>query len=187
MTTDPNGRAEIQFFSDGSDDSPDTRCTYTPKNHAYVNNRAQGLAWVGAKSEDDGGFVPNKWVNVALNCDGPYCKMYVEGTRVANVPQYEFPRAGKIHVFMNVYRHGLFVDDLRVAAGRRALALRGSRIHRRDLDDGHHVRDRTAPRSFPGPTSRSARSSGCWPTSPSFASRSRATPTATARMQTTRA
>lgn len=117
LTTDPLGRSSVKLFSDGSDDSPDTRCTYPPPVNVFVTNKEQGLAWHGATSGENAGYVPNEWTTVALGCDGPYCKLYINGTRVSNVPKYEFPRASKLHVFMNVYRYSLYVDDLRVAEG----------------------------------------------------------------------
>ncbi len=117
MTTDPLQRASVQLFSDGSDDSPDTRCTYPPQNHLYVERNEQGLKWPGASAGANEGLTQNQWMTVALGCDGPYCKMYVDGERVANVPSYEFPRANMLHVFMNVYRYSLFVDDFRIAEG----------------------------------------------------------------------
>lgn len=121
MTTDPLGRASIDVFSDGSDDTPDPRCTYPPKPHLYVEVDEQGLQLPGgygaARSGGDAGFDPGRWSAVALGCDGAYCKMYVDGVRVANVPRFEFPRADRLHVFMNVYRYGLFLDDLRIAEG----------------------------------------------------------------------
>ena len=121
MTTDPLRRANLQLFSDGSDDSPDTRCNYPPNPHVFVNGHEQGLQFPGGygagKAAEDAGMAQNEWMIVALGCDGPYCKMFVNGKRVANVPQYEFPRAAKLHVFMNVYRYSLFVDDFRIAQG----------------------------------------------------------------------
>lgn len=118
LTTDPQRRARVQLFSDGSDDSPDTRCTYPPADHISVTPNEQALKWQGGGSAgEDAGFEANAWVSVALGCDGPYCKMYIDGTRVANVPRYEFPRASKIHVFMGVYRQSLYIDDLRIAEG----------------------------------------------------------------------
>ena len=118
MTTDPQGRAGIDLFSDGSDDTPDTRCTYPPPMQVYVDVNEQGLKTDNARTSGaDAGFDTNEWTTVAVGCDGPYCKMYVNGTRVANVPQYDFPRASKLHVFMNVYRYMLFVDDFRIAEG----------------------------------------------------------------------
>ena len=121
MTTDPLLRANLQLFSDGSDDSPDTRCSYPPNPHVFVNGREQGLQLPGGyragKAGENVGMAQNEWMTVALGCDGPYCKMYVNGKRVANVPRYEFPRAEKLHVFLNVYRYSIFIDDLRIAEG----------------------------------------------------------------------
>ena len=118
MTTDPQGRVGFEIFSDGTDDSPDARCTYPPTPHLFVDTNEQGLKMTGdAKSGSDAGFETNAWTSVALGCDGPYCKMYVDGKRVANVPRYEFPRADRLHVFMRVYRYSLFLDDLRIAEG----------------------------------------------------------------------
>jgi len=117
MTSDPLGRDRIQLFSNGADDSPDTRCTYPPPNHVIVGTGTQGLKWRGAEAVSNAGYGPNDWATVALGCDGDYCKMFVDGTRVANVPRYDFPRAGALHVFLNVYRHGLFLDDIRIAEG----------------------------------------------------------------------
>lgn len=117
MTNDPLQRATIQIFSDGSDDSPDTRCSYPPQTHLYAGRHEQGLAWAGATSGSNEGLTQNEWMTVALGCDGPYCKMFVDGERVSNVPNYEFPRASMLHVFMNVYRYSLYVDDIRIAEG----------------------------------------------------------------------
>ncbi len=121
QTTDPLRRAEIQIFSDGSDDSPDTRCNYPPNPHIFVNQHEQGLQLPGGygagKAAGNVGIETGNWMSVALGCDGEYCKMYADGVRVANVPRYEFPRAEKLHVFMNVYRYSLYLDDLRIAEG----------------------------------------------------------------------
>ncbi|NNF58323.1 MAG: OmpA family protein, partial [Rhodothermaceae bacterium] len=121
MTTDPLHRANLQLFSDGSDDTPDTRCTYPPNPHLFVQSNGQGLQLPGGygapKAEENMGLTENEWMTVALGCDGPYCKMFIDGERVANVPNYEFPKASKLHVFMNVYRYSLFVDDIRIAEG----------------------------------------------------------------------
>ncbi len=75
------------------------------------------MKWRGAEAVARSGYAPNAWASIALGCDGDYCKLFVDGTRVANVPRWEFPRATRLHVFMNVYRHGLFLDDLRIAEG----------------------------------------------------------------------
>ncbi|MEM8599962.1 MAG: OmpA family protein [Bacteroidota bacterium] len=120
-TSDPQRRARVRLFSDGSDDTPDTRCTYPPNPHVVVSNAEQGLQLPGgygaAKATGNVGFETDRWYDVAIAVDGPYWKMYVNGERVANVPQYDFPRANKLHVFMNVYRYGVFLDDLRIAEG----------------------------------------------------------------------
>ena len=117
-TSDPLARANVQLFSDGSDDTPDTRCTYPPKPHVFVGRHEQGLQLPGAaKSAGNGGLTANEWMDVAITVDGDYWKMYVDGVRMANVPTYEFPRADKLHLFLNVYRYSLFFDDLRIAEG----------------------------------------------------------------------
>lgn len=117
-TSDPLARANVQLFSDGSDDTPDTRCTYPPKPHVFVGRHEQGLQLPGAaKSAGDAGLTANEWMDVAITVDGDYWKMYVDGVRMANVPKYEFPRADKLHLFLNVYRYSLFLDDLRIAEG----------------------------------------------------------------------
>ncbi|MEO1478617.1 MAG: OmpA family protein [Bacteroidota bacterium] len=117
-TSDPQRRARVRLFSDGSDDTPDTRCNYPPDPHVVINNAEQGLKLPGGvKAMGDIGFQPDTWYDVAVAVDGPYWKMYVNGTRVSNVPRVDFPRASKLHVFMNVYRHSLFLDDLRIAEG----------------------------------------------------------------------
>ena len=89
MTTDPLLRAKLHLFSDGSDDTPDTRCNYPPNPHVFVNGREQGLQLPGGygagKAGENVGMAQNEWMTVALGCDGPYCKMYVNGKRVANV------------------------------------------------------------------------------------------------------
>lgn len=120
-TNDPLHRATVQLFSDGSDDTPDTRCSYPPNPHLFVGRHEQGLQLPGGygapKAAGNIGFEADAWHDVALGCDGPYCKMYVDGVRVANVPVFEFPRAQKLHVFLNVYRYSLYLDDLRIAEG----------------------------------------------------------------------
>lgn len=117
-TSDPLSRATVYLFSDGSDNTPDTRCNYPPKTHIFVNRHAAGLQFPdGAKSSANRGLPTNEWVDVRIAVDGPYWKMYLNEQRVANVPRYEFPRARKLHVFMNVYRYSVFLDDLRIAEG----------------------------------------------------------------------
>lgn len=117
-TSDPLSRATVYLFSDGSDDTPDTRCNYPPKTHVFVTRHAAGLQFPdGAKSSANRGLPTNEWVDVRIAVDGPYWKMYLNEQRVANVPRYEFPRARKLHVFMNVYRYSVFLDDLRIAEG----------------------------------------------------------------------
>ncbi len=116
MHQDPGDRVKYFMFSDGSDDTPDTRCNYPPPVHLAAIPLHQGLAWAGAESNGQGGMVENEWATVALGCDGPYCKMYVNGTRVANVPRWDFPRADKLHFFFNG-AGAMFVDDIRIAEG----------------------------------------------------------------------
>ncbi len=117
-TSDPLLRANLQLFSDGSDDTPDTRCTYPPDPHVFVGRHGQGLQLAsGGKSEGNVGLEQNEWMDIAIAVDGDYWKMYANGERVSNVPRYDFPRAEKLHVFLNVYRYSLFVDELRIAEG----------------------------------------------------------------------
>lgn len=120
-TSDPQVRATFTLFSDGSDGTPDPRCTYPPKPHVFVGRHAQGLQLPGGygapKAAGDAGFAPDQWMDVAIAVDGPYWKMYVDGERVANVPRFDFPRADKLHVFMTVYRFSAYLDDLRIAQG----------------------------------------------------------------------
>lgn len=113
---DPSDRVKVYLFSDGSDDTPDTRCTYPPPVHLQVLPRAQGLRWDGAESVGRGGLVENEWAAVALDCDGPYCKMRVNGEQVANVPRWDFPRADKLHVFLNG-AGAMYLDDFRITQG----------------------------------------------------------------------
>ncbi|MEO0557974.1 MAG: OmpA family protein [Bacteroidota bacterium] len=117
MTTDPQLRDRIYIFSDGSDDTPDARCTYPPPTHLEVRTQQAALKWGGAESGEPSGYRENEWGSVALGCDGDYCKLFVNGVRKANVPRWEFPRASAIHVFMNVYRNSLYIDDIRIAEG----------------------------------------------------------------------
>jgi outer membrane protein OmpA-like peptidoglycan-associated protein len=118
MTTDPQLRDRVYVLSAGSVDRPDTRCTYPPPTHLEVRTQYTGLKWPdGGESGEPGGYRENEWASVALGCDGDYCKLFVDGERKANVPRWEFPRASAIHVYMNVYRHSLYLDDLRIAEG----------------------------------------------------------------------
>lgn len=120
-TSDPLVRAEYTLFSDGSDDTPDTRCNYPPNPHVFVSRHEQGLQLPGGygapKAAANVGFEQDEWMDVAITVDGPYWKMYVDGERVSNVPKYDFPRADKLHFFMTVYRYSAFLDDLRIARG----------------------------------------------------------------------
>jgi len=120
-TSDPQRRARLQFFSDGTEDSPDTRCTYPPNPHVFVNKDERGLQLPGGygapKSSVNRGFPTNEWLDVRLSMDGDYWKMYVNEERVSNTPSFEFPRARKLHVFMGVYRYSMYLDDIRIAAG----------------------------------------------------------------------
>jgi len=117
-TSDPLLRASTYLFSDGSDDTPDTRCTYPPKPHVLVGGKSRGLALSsGGQSGMNEGLTPNEWADVTITVDGPYWKMYVDGERISNVPSFDFPRAAKLHFFMNVYRYSLYVDDFRIAEG----------------------------------------------------------------------
>jgi outer membrane protein OmpA-like peptidoglycan-associated protein len=120
-TSDPLHRATTYLFSDGSDDTPDPRCTYPPNPHVYVASNGSGLQLPGGYGAPTSGvdqvLPTNEWVDVAISVDGPYWKMYVDGERIANVPRFEFPRADKLHFFMNVYRHSVFLDDVRIAEG----------------------------------------------------------------------
>ena len=117
MTSDRQLRDRIYVFSDGSDDTPDTRCTYPPPVHLVAQTQKTALKWGGAEAGERSGYRENEWGSVALGCDGEYCKLFVNGARVANVPRWEFPRADKIHVFMGVYRESLYIDDIRIAEG----------------------------------------------------------------------
>ena len=117
MTTDPQLRDGIDLFSDGSDDTPDPRCTYPPQTQLQAGTRSVGLFWPGVNESTGSDYGANEWGSYALGCDGAYCKLFVNGVRKANVPRWEFPRADALHVFMNVYRHSLYIDDLRIAEG----------------------------------------------------------------------
>jgi outer membrane protein OmpA-like peptidoglycan-associated protein len=118
LSSDPLRRSTLSLFSDGSDNTPDTRCTYPPRPHVLVGGKYRGLELPGSgKSGMDKQLTPNQWADVAITVDGPYWKMYVDGERVANVPRYDFPRAPKLHVFMTTYRYSLMVDDIRIAEG----------------------------------------------------------------------
>ncbi|MDX1531746.1 MAG: hypothetical protein R3362_09490, partial [Rhodothermales bacterium] len=121
MTTDPQRRARVYAFSDGSDDTPDTRCNYPPNPHVKVGGNFSGLQLPGGYGAATAGvnrrLAPGEWYDIRISVDGPYWKMYVNEERVANVPQYDFPRASKLHFFMDVYRYSAYVDDLRIAEG----------------------------------------------------------------------
>ncbi|CAN5280048.1 hypothetical protein BH20GEM2_BH20GEM2_13650 [soil metagenome] len=63
------------------------------------------------------GFVP-----VRITVDGQYVKMYLGETRVANVPNADIQRSGRILVGVNGEvneEHPAYVDNIRVAAGAR--------------------------------------------------------------------
>lgn len=118
MHSDPGHRVGLEVFSDGSDDSPDGRCTYPPFPRIFLASNEVGLALdAGRKSTEAGALPTNVWSTVAVGCDGDYCKMFVDGERVANVPRFEFPRDPMLHVFMRVYRYSLYIDDIRIAEG----------------------------------------------------------------------
>lgn len=117
-TSDPLARVNLYVFSDASDDTPDKRCNYPPKTHIYVARGGSGLQMPdGARSGATRGMPGDEWVDVRIAVDGAYWKMYLNEQRIANVPNYAFPRARKLHVFANVYRYSLFLDDLRIAEG----------------------------------------------------------------------
>jgi outer membrane protein OmpA-like peptidoglycan-associated protein len=120
-TSDPQRRARLQLFSDGSDDTPDPRCTYPPNPHVFIDKDERGLQLPGGygapKSSANRGFPTNEWLDVRISMDGDYWKMYVNEERVSNAPSFDFPRARKLHVFMGVYRHSMFLDDIRIAEG----------------------------------------------------------------------
>lgn len=117
-TSDPLARVNLYVFSDASDNTPDKRCTYPPKTNIYVTRGGSGLQMPdGAKSGATRGMPSNEWVDVRIAVDGAYWKMYLNEQRIANVPNYAFPRASKLHVFASVYRYSLFLDDLRIAEG----------------------------------------------------------------------
>jgi outer membrane protein OmpA-like peptidoglycan-associated protein len=117
MTTDPGLRDNIKIFSDGSDDTPDARCNYPPPTHLIASTQQTGLLWPGVDQTQRSGYTTDEWASYALGCDGDYCKVFVNGVRKANVPRWEFPRAAALHVFMNVYRNSLYIDDIRIAEG----------------------------------------------------------------------
>ncbi|MEM1055325.1 MAG: OmpA family protein [Bacteroidota bacterium] len=117
-TNDPQHRARIRMFSDGSDDTPDTRCTYPPDPHVFVESAGRGLQFDRSRtSSASRGFPPDEWLDVRISMDGDYWKMYVNEERVSNAPGFDFPRASKLHVFMNVYRYSMYLDDIRIAEG----------------------------------------------------------------------
>ena len=117
-SSDPLHRVSVRLFSDGSDNTPDPRCTYPPKLHVAVEGASQGLVTGGAaRSVANQALKAGEWYDIRIAADGPYWKMYVNEKRVANVPKYEFPRADKLHVFMQSYRYSIFVDDIRIAEG----------------------------------------------------------------------
>ena len=117
-SSDPQRRAQTEMFSDGSDDTPDTRCTYPPKPHVAVGAKFQGLQLPGSgNSGVNDALTPDEWHDVRIAVDGPYWKMYINENRVSNVPQYDFPRADKLHLFMRVYRNAVYIDELRIAEG----------------------------------------------------------------------
>ena len=118
-TSDPLRRADMQLFSDASDDTPDTRCNYPPNPHIFVNKDERGLQFPesGRTSSESRGFPTNEWLDVRISADGDYWKMYVNEERVSNAPTYGFPRSNKLHMFLGVYRHSIYLDDIRIAEG----------------------------------------------------------------------
>ncbi len=115
-TSDPLSRISVHVFS-GAEKKPDKRCTYPPKTNIFVGRHGAALNTPGAKSDAAVPMPKNEWVDVRIAVDGPYWKMYLNERRVANVPKLDFDRAASLHVFMNVYRHSLFIDDIRIAEG----------------------------------------------------------------------
>ncbi|MEZ4701790.1 MAG: OmpA family protein [Rhodothermales bacterium] len=97
---------------------------------ALVGSQATGLT-VGKYAEGPKStrgmppaFLVEDWVNVRIAVDGPYWKMYVDETRVANIPQVDFPRGNGLAFYLSMYPYDgddLFVDDIRIAEGGRAI------------------------------------------------------------------
>ncbi len=97
---------------------------------ALVGPQATGLT-VGKYNEGpkstramDRGFLVEDWVDIRIAVDGPYWKMYAGETRVANIPQVDFPRGDGLAFYMSMYPHeanDLYIDDIRIAEGGRSI------------------------------------------------------------------
>lgn len=91
---------------------------------------------------------------IRVMADGPYTKMYVNGTRVSNAPNFDLGRSRKIHVYLSENMAGfagIYVGAVRIAAGGRDLydALRTDgrvAVHGVLFDTGS---DRIRPESTP--------------------------------------
>ncbi len=70
------------------------------------------------------GFLVEDWVYIRIAVDGPYWKMYAGETRVANIPQVDFPRGDGLAFYLSMYPHDakdLYIDDIRIAEGGRSI------------------------------------------------------------------
>lgn len=103
------------------------RFTDDPGDHTAVLVGAWEVGVRGAgiealkKPDDD---VESRIVHVRVMADGRYVKVYLDGERVANVPNADLGRTAKIHFMVPVYDNiaeQALLADLRVMAGGRTL------------------------------------------------------------------
>jgi len=111
--TVPANWESILFFSgedvQGIDGPPTGACCYVPTAAVFfspseVGLRRNGQTVVASREVHDllgGGDLMGRLMRIRLHVDGRYAKLYVNETRVANVPNIEIPRTDRLYIDLN--------------------------------------------------------------------------------------
>ena len=128
--TVPANWESLLFFSgegvDGLNGPPYGACCYVPTasvffSPAEVGLRRDGQTVVSSRRIGDllgSGDVTGRLMRIRLHVDGRYAKLYVNETRVANVPNLEIPRTDKLYIDLNAQAEvPILLGNLSINAG----------------------------------------------------------------------
>lgn len=162
--TVPGQWESILFFSgegvDGLDGAPTGACCYVPTAAVFftpveVGLRRNGHTIAASRRIADvvGALEPaGRLMRIRLHVDGRYANLYVNETRVANVPNLEIPRTDRLYIDLNGHpEHPILIGNMSVNAGGRPLydaLVRDGRVATQGIlfDTGS---DRLRPESTP--------------------------------------
>lgn len=132
--TVPSNFESILFFSgegvNGLDGPPTGACCYVPTAAVFISPAEVGLRRNGqtiASSRNISDVLGEgdrigRMMRIRLHVDGRYAKLYVNETRVANVPNLEIPRTDKLYIDLNgLAEYPILFGNLSVNAGGRAI------------------------------------------------------------------